>query len=224
MSRTLTLVGMAWRTLRQHPLRTLLSTLGLVIGVAALVAVLALADGLEQYARDQISTTTDLQSIYVQASTTETVDGVALRRDEAARLGEDEAAALLAHLGAGVTGGLVQRRSVAVERDTLRTAAVLTAGQPALWALAEMEAAAGRALTPGDTTGVMVSPDLAERLGGAEAALGQRSTAGWQELSRHYAALAEDRVHADALPPARAAFALRYFEALRAGEVEDDVD
>ncbi|HMA41751.1 MAG TPA: ABC transporter permease [Gemmatimonadales bacterium] len=40
--------------LRGNPLRTGLSTLGIVIGVAALVAVLAVGDGVERYARRQI--------------------------------------------------------------------------------------------------------------------------------------------------------------------------
>jgi putative ABC transport system permease protein len=54
--RSLILVSLAIQTLRANILHTLLSTLGLVIGVAALVAILSLGDGLEQYAREQIST------------------------------------------------------------------------------------------------------------------------------------------------------------------------
>ena len=40
--------------LRGNPTRTGLSALGIVIGVAALVAVLAVGDGVERYARRQI--------------------------------------------------------------------------------------------------------------------------------------------------------------------------
>lgn len=46
--------------LRGNPMRTGLSALGIVIGVAALVAVLAVGDGVERYARRQIERTTDL--------------------------------------------------------------------------------------------------------------------------------------------------------------------
>ena len=59
-----------------NPLRTALSTSGVVIGVAALVAVLALGDGIERFTREQFSSTTSLQSILVSPRTTITVDGV----------------------------------------------------------------------------------------------------------------------------------------------------
>ena len=59
-----------------NPLRTVLSTSGVVIGVAALVAVLALGDGVERFTREQFSNTTSLQAILVAPKTTITVDGV----------------------------------------------------------------------------------------------------------------------------------------------------
>lgn len=61
--------------LRINPLRTVLSTLGVVIGVGALVAVLCLGDGMERAARVEIERTTDLQTVGVSAKTTERVDG-----------------------------------------------------------------------------------------------------------------------------------------------------
>ena len=63
-------------TLRANPLRTFLSTLGIVIGVASLVAVLSLGDGMERYFRSQIGQTTDLQAIGLTARQTREVDGV----------------------------------------------------------------------------------------------------------------------------------------------------
>ncbi|MEO8633907.1 MAG: ABC transporter permease [Gemmatimonadales bacterium] len=65
-------------TLRANPLRTMLSTLGIIMGAASLAAVLALSDGLEQYARAQLETTTDLLTIYVVPRTTRIQDGVSL--------------------------------------------------------------------------------------------------------------------------------------------------
>ncbi|HEY0994888.1 MAG TPA: ABC transporter permease, partial [Gemmatimonadaceae bacterium] len=59
-----------------NPLRTLLSTLGVIMGVAALVAVLALGDGMEKFARKQIVSTTSLQAIAIAPQTGRTVDGV----------------------------------------------------------------------------------------------------------------------------------------------------
>jgi len=61
--------------MRVNPLRTVLSTLGVVIGVGALVAVLSLGDGMERAARTQIERTTDIQTVGINAKTTERVDG-----------------------------------------------------------------------------------------------------------------------------------------------------
>jgi len=63
-------------TLRANPLRTLLSTLGIIMGVGALVSVLSLGDGVEHYARRQIERTTDLQTITITAQRYRDVDGV----------------------------------------------------------------------------------------------------------------------------------------------------
>ena len=42
------------QTLRANPVRTTLSTLGIVMGAASLVGVLSLGDGAEAFARQQI--------------------------------------------------------------------------------------------------------------------------------------------------------------------------
>ena len=61
--------------MRINPLRTVLSTLGMVIGVGSLVAVLCLGDGMERAARSQIERTTSVQTVGIDARTTERVDG-----------------------------------------------------------------------------------------------------------------------------------------------------
>ncbi len=71
-------IGVGLDALGTNRLRTLLSTSGVVIGVAALVAVLAVGDGIERFAREQIGGTTDIQFITVTPKTTVTVDGVRL--------------------------------------------------------------------------------------------------------------------------------------------------
>ncbi len=55
--------------LRENPLRTLLSTLGVIIGVASLVAVLSLGDALQAFARNEIDRMTDAQSITLESRT-----------------------------------------------------------------------------------------------------------------------------------------------------------
>lgn len=63
-------------TLRANPLRTILSTLGVIMGAGALVSVLSLGDGVEHYARRQIERTTDLQTITVSPQRFREVDGI----------------------------------------------------------------------------------------------------------------------------------------------------
>ncbi|HKK44053.1 MAG TPA: ABC transporter permease [Balneolaceae bacterium] len=70
----------AVQNIRSNFLHTILSTLGIVIGVAALVAILSFIDGLEEYARDQITKTTSIKSVVVNTNTRERVDGVRLQK------------------------------------------------------------------------------------------------------------------------------------------------
>ena len=63
-------------TLRANPLRTILSTLGVIMGAGALVSVLSLGDGVEHYARRQIERTTDLQTIALSPQRFRDVDGI----------------------------------------------------------------------------------------------------------------------------------------------------
>ena len=72
-------VRVAVQTLRANPVRTLLSTLGIVMGAASLVGVLSLGDGAEAFARQQIERR-GLQVIVVAPRTSETVDGLAVPR------------------------------------------------------------------------------------------------------------------------------------------------
>ena len=90
------LVGM--QTLRVNPLRTVLSTLGIIIGVGALVAVLAVGDGVEQLTRDQIERTSALQLVRVSSRTTERLDGVRTQLTDYPVLTAAHAAELAARL------------------------------------------------------------------------------------------------------------------------------
>jgi putative ABC transport system permease protein len=70
-----TAIAVGFETLRANPLRTILSTLGVIIGVSALVAVLSVGDGVERSVRTQIEQTTDLQAITISPRFAEEVDG-----------------------------------------------------------------------------------------------------------------------------------------------------
>jgi len=78
-------------TLRANPLRTLLSTLGIIMGVAALVSVLSLGDGMERFARSQIERTTDLHTVSVLPSLFRTVDGQRFPRTDVVRFTRTDA-------------------------------------------------------------------------------------------------------------------------------------
>jgi len=70
-----TAVAVSVDTLKVNLLRTLLSTLGVIIGVASLVAVLSLADGMERTMRTEIERTTDVQTVSIAPRTSEIIDG-----------------------------------------------------------------------------------------------------------------------------------------------------
>ncbi|MDE3151975.1 MAG: ABC transporter permease [Gemmatimonadota bacterium] len=75
-------IRVGFTALRANPLRTLLSTLGVVMGVAALVSVLSLGDGMERFARRQIDQTSSLQYVQLRALTTREVDGQSFPRTD----------------------------------------------------------------------------------------------------------------------------------------------
>ena len=109
-------VRVGFQSLSTNPLRTLLSTLGVIMGVAALVAVLALGDGMEKFARRQIVSTTSLQAVAIAPLTGRTVDGVFIPDTIVPMLGLDDAAAVAALPG-------VQTVQLGVDGTALVTAA-----------------------------------------------------------------------------------------------------
>ncbi|HSB53120.1 MAG TPA: ABC transporter permease [Gemmatimonadales bacterium] len=75
-------IGIGFETLRANPLRTVLSTLGVIIGVASLVAILSLGDGMERLGREEIERTTDVQTVALQPQLTEEIDGQTVPRSD----------------------------------------------------------------------------------------------------------------------------------------------
>jgi putative ABC transport system permease protein len=93
-------------TLRANPLRTILSTLGIIMGAGALVSVLSLGDGVEHYARRQIERTTDLQTITVSPQRFRDVDGIQVENSNVPAFTLAEADSLQSAVGAGGTVAL----------------------------------------------------------------------------------------------------------------------
>ena len=97
-------LSIALGTLRANPLRTVLSTLGIVIGAAALVAVLTLGDGMERFGRQQLATTTDLQSVVLEPRTAEIIDNQAYPLDDYLVLTRADAESIMASIPEVVRG------------------------------------------------------------------------------------------------------------------------
>ncbi|MDO8365382.1 MAG: ABC transporter permease [Saprospiraceae bacterium] len=78
---TLQSFALAIQNIRGNLFHTLLSVLGIIIGVAALVATFSLIDGLEKFARDQIATQTSVNAIVVETETDKVINNLSVRKD-----------------------------------------------------------------------------------------------------------------------------------------------
>lgn len=134
--------------LRTNPLRTLLSTVGVTMGVASLVAVLAIGDGIERYARDQIAGTTDLQTVVVGPQLFDRVDGTSIPRTDYPRFSLADGDALSAQVGeiASVAPSLQGGTRVTTRAGVIRLAQLM-ATTPAILDRLQLEFAAGRFFT-----------------------------------------------------------------------------
>ncbi len=72
----------AIENIRTNFFHTLLSIIGITIGVSALIIILSMIDGLEKYAEDQISSTTSVKVVEVSSRIMESIDGVTVRKEE----------------------------------------------------------------------------------------------------------------------------------------------
>ena len=136
-------IGLA--ALALNPLRTALSTLGIIVGTAALVAVLALGDGVERYVRRQIERTTDLQAIVVTPRTANIVDGQRIPRSDYPVFtvaDVDSARDLLGPGGAAVL--TVTGPALVTVPDSGARAALVTATEPGITGFQDLELAQGR--------------------------------------------------------------------------------
>lgn len=168
-------LGVGLHALTQNPLRTALSTLGIVIGSAALIAVLALGDGVERFARQQISGTTDLLTVHITPASSRLVDGIGLPRSDTVRFTPVTAADLARSVP--LAGQVILTRTgpaLITPQDATEPRAIMLT---ALWMTGDREPdslAAGRRFRPeeleqGAPVGV-VSDSLAKILGFADPA------------------------------------------------------
>jgi putative ABC transport system permease protein len=143
--------------LRRNPLRTMLSTLGIVIGVAALVSVLSLGDGMERSARDRIAATTGLHAIVVEPRTREQIDGQWFPRADTLVLTRADLQSLLGL--PGVESAALQAQASAEVRSedgARRRMAQVTATSDARVGEIALSRELARVLTGGDSDGGLV--------------------------------------------------------------------
>jgi len=101
-------VRLAFQTLRANPLRTTLSTLGIIMGAASLAAVLSIGDGAEAFARQRLERE-GMQMVVLTSKTADLIDGLRVPRREVPSLGPAEAHAIAAELGSGYSVTLWRR-------------------------------------------------------------------------------------------------------------------
>lgn len=182
-------VAIALQTLRANSLHSVLSTLGIIIGVASLVSILALGDGMERFARQQIETTTDLAQISVQTRATERLGDVLVRRTDAPTLTAADAGALRTELASAgrvalhTTAGLEMR----LPGDTARSGVLAQGTLADADRVGDLEIVAGRFFTDDEVAAaaqvVVLDARLAARLAAAPAAaVGRRVLLGSAEF------------------------------------------
>jgi putative ABC transport system permease protein len=158
-------------TLRSNPLRTTLSTLGVVIGAAALVAVLALGDGMERFVREQVARSTDVQSILIASRTSVTIDGQTFPVEDYPVFTPADAEALVAAIPGVDQATLTVGGRSAIEGAGGRIEGVgIAATLPSLASQVGLEFAVGRYFTPAEADSnspvIVLSHTLARRLTG----------------------------------------------------------
>ena len=121
-------ISVGFETLRANPLRTILSTLGIVIGVGALVSVLSVGDGMERLARDQIGRTTDLQRVSITPRLFRLIDGTPFPVSDPLKFTVAEAEAVRKVVGDSTDVNMIATglALVTTPRDTTSYATVVT--------------------------------------------------------------------------------------------------
>jgi putative ABC transport system permease protein len=136
-----------------NPLRTTLSTLGVVMGIASVIATLALADGLDRYVREALAAQTDVQAIVVSSKTQITHEGFASPNRGYPIFGIRDAAELQSFLGAnGDVTMTVGGQAIVTTATAPAHAASVTATLANFLLLGRKDVGAGRYFTEIEVT------------------------------------------------------------------------
>jgi putative ABC transport system permease protein len=89
MNSLLTAIFYALYNIRVNLFHTVLSVLGLIIGVSALLTMISMIDGLEKFAQDQIHQTTSIKLIEISSKKNIIVNGITIRKDQVLILSDE---------------------------------------------------------------------------------------------------------------------------------------
>jgi len=168
-------VRSALRALRAHPLRTALTTLGIVIGVAAVITMVALGAGARERVAEQIeSMGANLVLVWAKPAV---VGGARLGAGTQPTVTEEDAWAIQRDIPFVTAAAPFTSARVGLIHGNQNWITVLQAMTPELLVVGEWEIAAGREITPGELeTGakvILVGGTVADRLFGDADPLGQ---------------------------------------------------
>ncbi len=180
------IINTAWRALNRNKLRTLLTELGVIIGVAAVIIMIAISAGTEATIKDQI-TALGSNLIYVQQTMSGGGPGMMMGGSSGDNLVYDDALAIAEKID-GVAGVVVdQTTSESVKYSNITLDDVTLVGTSADFPLIrEMEIASGRYFNESDIDKkakvVVLGSDMAAELFGSKNPIGETITVGDTKL------------------------------------------
>jgi putative ABC transport system permease protein len=137
-------------SLRSNPLRTVLATTGVIIGVGSLVAAFAITDGVEVWSRELIARESSVQDVAVTARTREQVRGRAVAIRGYPQLTLEDAERARAEVPGVIRHALMLNGRGEAEYLGARATVSLTLGTASLADFAGLQFAAGRFFTTGE--------------------------------------------------------------------------
>ena len=161
--------------LRANPLRTVLSTTGVIIGVAALVAAFAVTDGVDVWARQLIARESSVQDVAVSSLTSQMMNGRSFPVRGYPVFDADDAARARSEVPGVLRTALTLNGSAQVEHLDRRATVLLTLGTASLSDFGVPAVALGRFYTEPEVVHaapvIVLGHRLAEELAGNRDAL-----------------------------------------------------
>jgi putative ABC transport system permease protein len=162
-------------SLRTNPTRTTLSTTGVIIGVAALVAAFSITDGVDLWARALIARESSVQDVSITPRTTTVVAGRTIPLNGYPVLTAEDAERAKAEVPGVAQYALTLTGSAPVEYRDHRATALLTLSTASLADFTTLEILGGRFFTPSEVMHsapvIVLGHRLAEELAGGRDAL-----------------------------------------------------